>query len=440
MELFFGDWILVRPLGSLAFILPLLLVLLGLLPQRPRQQVTGTLGLWRLLEDGASGGARSRRLPLSRWLLALALCLGAAALAGPRQRRGEAAEAWTIVMDRSPSMYLPDAAGGVSRMARALERVDQWLAGRSSLPDLEWVAPGPGGLERVVSARPPEGWLSPPPAGLQLPELDLPRWDLPGVIVITDVAPGWGPSGRPSGTPRGGSRTGGGGGIIATGAQPVAGPVADGADGQLFFDGEGLALQPSVKRGVQVIGLPRVLQDLVGAWAGERGLEVLRQGGPSRVLLVSSAPADSSDGQLLELEAVAAGWSIRGTGDDLRRHTPLEGGVPWLLDAEGRVLVEHAPGVVRVGLVELEEPLGDPLSFVLSWSELLDGAVLPSGRVVPLAERRRSGAAVEWLPEEGTYPLAETGGPRPAGRLGLEALLAAGCAVLAVLSRLLRGG
>ncbi|MBK8179193.1 MAG: BatA domain-containing protein [Planctomycetes bacterium] len=147
-------------MNSLAFQHPWALWALCLLPavawlalrgRRGAVHATGTLGLWRrTLETPRTEPPRARRtLPLSAWVALAALVFGIAALAHPTaQAAPRAGPAWTLVVDRSPSMYLPAPTDERSLATLGLASA----GGRAARGD----APGagrPGGREDVRKRR-----------------------------------------------------------------------------------------------------------------------------------------------------------------------------------------------------------------------------------------------------------------------------------------------
>ena len=123
------EW--VRPLGFLALLAPLLLFLFLRRPRPPRTEATGTLDLWRRVEgEELSTSTQTRRgLSWRSWLLCAALGLASLAIAGPRRERAPHTERWSVIVDRSASMYLPRAPEeSATRYELALEEALSILA------------------------------------------------------------------------------------------------------------------------------------------------------------------------------------------------------------------------------------------------------------------------------------------------------------------------
>lgn len=413
-----------RPLGLLALVLPLVVLLASLRRERPEPVVTGTFALWARLASAAGGERSRRRVPPARWLMIAALALGAVALGGPREPRSAAVRRLRVLVDRSPSMYLPctgaeDDERAMTRLASALARLDVWLAEQPSGIELEWCdAAEPARV--VARGALPDAWRRPPArVRCEGPE----PWagqDRRGVLWLTDQAPV---------EPRHA-------GLCASGGAPVPGPVAWTDTEELSWDGATLVRRPLPgERSVAIRGeLPTWLRAFVLAWAAERGLRP------------TEAAAGATDGTalLLEVRAVAAGpeqfvraardgWWIEGEA----RAAPLLDEVPcrrWL-DAGELPVVTYAPGRVWIGLAGEELPGGDPAAFAVSWSDLLDGACVAPAEVVALDERRSAGPA-----RFGPPVVMQEGGPGSlAAEIPLEALLAGAAFVLAVAALLAPG-
>lgn len=409
--------VLARPLGALALLLPLAL-LWAARRARPAARVTGTAALW---PEGPPPGGRERRRrpPLATWLAALALALGALALAGPRP--SSAARLWTVVVDTRPSLGLALAAGGAgepgaTRAAWGMARARELVGERARRADrVRWIARGAPELVLSPAQLPPPGWWpAQEPLGEPAPfELH----DAPGVLVVTDLAPvpalaraGW----------------------VASGASPLPGPIAaDGAD-LLVWDGAELRREPGaaagrtlvVERGAGAAALPAVLERLLEAWSDARGIARAPQRTPASALVLELA---GDAGRAAAVVCGRDGWSARGMASALPEPAQDEPRERWLEasadDGARWCAVDARAGRVRSSLVELAEPAGDPAAFAVSWAELLDRACLPPAGVVPLAERQRQGARAERAPLEPPPSAGERGGD-------LDAWLAAGCALV----------
>ncbi|HTF86971.1 MAG TPA: hypothetical protein VK843_01085, partial [Planctomycetota bacterium] len=133
-------------------------------PSLPRW--TGGLHFWRrsLETEAPIGAQRQRGLPWSLVAALLAVSLTCFALAD--LRRGPAATVplhWQLVLDRSPSMFLPvsDGVQNTPRIRRAVELALE-LCERSGVEPQarEWLTFAFDGEHSSRGARPPEEWLS----------------------------------------------------------------------------------------------------------------------------------------------------------------------------------------------------------------------------------------------------------------------------------------
>lgn len=395
-----------RPAGLLALALPLLLLLLSRRRERPEPMPVGTFELWRAVGGTASGELRRRRVPLARLFLIAALTSGAVALGGPRRVRVDPPRIWRVVLDESPSMGLAHTdASGVptgegSRYECAVALLDGFLAELgASRSNVEWERPGVAGASPV--------WE---------------RHDLAGTLWLTDRVPDVTPEHA---------------GVIACGGGRVPGPVATTSTGILVWDGEGLSEEPGVvPRRVSLEGeLAEPVASLARLWAAQRGLAIGGDGDASEVAL-RILGVDS--GTSAEALVTRDGWS--GAAHVRRVPATLEGVAleTWLqADVLGQPwpVVRWRTGSVMVGLTELDGPQGDPAAFVVSWSELFDGAVQPAPGVVTVAERAAAGPSLVRPPSSG--PPAVVGAVHP---WPLVSVLAACAAVLAALALLAGGG
>ncbi len=386
-------WTLARPFALVTLVLPVALFLLSFRRQSPRSVVIGTLRFFRDEEEEASAQTR-RRLSKSRWAAIVALLFGAAAAVGPRPEPGtDPPEVFVAWVDRSPSMYLPIdplRPGGQRRIDAAVESVRAWLGerargGRNVL--VRWLDasdPEPDRQPAVgLDETPREGLTSRPrvPAGL-------PVWsalDRPGALLVTDAAPTM--ELRHAG-------------LFTSGGAAVPGPVAVGADGLHVWTGDdaapleidGAGARPTV-RITGPVGNGR-LDEFIRLWAEERGVQVLGGAGsgaggdPLLGLLVHRSVAGPGGAYL---EAGRDGWSA--TFSVLGTPRLREGLEPWLVAPDGTPLVGVRRGDVTLYFSGLLSDPDEPAAFAVSWSELLDGALLPPPEVVTIDERRAAGSA-----------------------------------------------
>jgi len=412
---------LARPAAAWALLLGPLLLLLVRVLARPPQAVTGTLALWRALPEARAGRAGHARFPPWALLAALALTLGALAWLGPRPRGLRAPRAWTVVVDRSPSLGLPHAGEGQgTRLERALAAAEAWLAGTLETDEtLRWVSPGRAPLVLARGARPPAGWLA-----CDGPEPDWSVFDAPGTLWVTDREP---PGARRAA------------GVFASGGPAVPGAIALEGGASVWWEAGRLALRarpvPPAVRVLEPEGasLPEVLARLLGAWCAARGFALVRAAAPDELLEVALAPGPPAPE---ELRFGRDGWRSSGRAAALGPRAEGSAGEDWLQAVAGdgapRILVRARPGRIDVGLRECAEPEGDPAAFALSWARLLEGSCRLPADVVPLAERAAAGAerqVAPALPARPPDPRAALGPALDAG-LALAAGLAAAAALL----------
>lgn len=386
-----------RPAGTWALLAPLVLLLFLRLRNRPPERVTGTLALWRQVTEGVPRTARLARhaIPPWGWVCVLALLAGALALAGPRPAPVTVARAWRVVVDPTPSLGLawraapgPDVPESETRLDRALAAARAWLAAHAASTDrVRWSRPGEDDLELAPDEAPPPAWLAPRPfASAPDPRLH----DEPGTLWITDRAPDLELENL---------------GVFASGGAAVHGPVAvDGRD-RIDWDGERLVTLASVLPPGRLVrespregAWPGVLRRLLDVWADVRGFEVVDDAGTratDRQRLTVRLEAGAGEERTATLGR--DGWHAPGTW-----RAPLAGGAAtsdvWLAGPADGALVRGEPGVVRVALVELGEPDGDPAAFAVSWGRLLDRWTLPPDAVVALSERADAGEPLTRAP------------------------------------------
>lgn len=406
-------WILERPVGLAALALPLLLLLWARRPTAPLRVATGALELWRSTTDGdpprtASG---ARRIPPRTWLLAASLVAGAVAVAGPRRSVPPPQVSWTLELDRSPSMYLPVAAGAAQTrydlaLERALEELERLDAGPE---ERRWTS---SAGESARGATPPRAWAVAP--AVAAPELSAGRGDR---IPISDRL-----------DPEGLSVTGG----VASGGAAVPGIVADSGGRRVLWNGAALVDGgPSPSRRVRVdAGIAAELRELVELWCAERGLSVLDDGGEVALWIEVPPSADERSVRVL-----AEGWGLRGRA----RVAAADGDAAWSALDGTPVAWSSGPGRLGVALTQVEAFEGGSAALALDWARWLDAHLLPAADVVPFAERQAAGAARTWsfrtpAAEAGTTQVADAV-PAPAAWLSLAALALA----LAALAPLRKG-
>ncbi|HEX6886311.1 MAG TPA: hypothetical protein VF530_23250 [Planctomycetota bacterium] len=414
---------LARPAAAWALLLGPALLLLVRVLARPPEAVTGTLALWRALPEARAGRAGHARFPLWALLAALALTLGALAWLGPRPRGARAPRAWSVVVDRSPSLGLAYApAAPETRLARALAAAEAWLAGTLE-PDetVRWVSPGRAPLVLARGARPPEEWLACDGA-----EPDWDVFDAPGTLWVTDREP---PGARRAA------------GLFASGGPAVPGAIALEGAASVWWEEGRLALRarpvPPAVRVLEPAGepLPEVLARLLGAWCDARGFALVRAPAPDELLELALAPGPAA---AESLRFGRDGWRATGRAAALAPLAAGSAGEDWLqavaADGTPRVLVRARTGRVDVALHELGTPEGDPAAFALSWTRLLEGSCRLPADVVPLAERAAAGE------ERHLAPALPARHPDARAALGpaLDAGLALAAGLVAALAFLLR--
>jgi hypothetical protein len=382
------------PLCLWLLVVPLVALWLGARGGALLALVTGTLESWRAAERNRPAEVeRKRRVPPALWCLAAALACAALALARPERVAAAARRQFTLVVDRSPSMYLVE--DGRSRIERALEPVRAWI-GRERLgkDELAW-----------IGARDAEEALAAPNTAQSEP--DWLRYERADALWIGDR---FDPPPKLAG-------------FSASGGAAVPGPIGREGTVRLDWDGERVVrVENAIAAGqlgcVIDARLPEPLRELAALWAERRGLA------PAGAALFTFTLEDA--GAARETELARDGWSA---------HARVAGALAaqagessWL--AAGGPCVLAAPGRVRCSIVALDEPAGDPAAFAVSWGELFDSVLLDPPGVVPLSERTARGAA-GWRAPAG----ADAGPGRAERPLGgwcalLAALLALGAWVL----------
>lgn len=339
---------------------PVIVLLFSLRRDRPIALAIGTFRLWSELPEQRRGGGRRRHVPPQRWLVVLALVCAALALAGPARREAPRAERWLVVVDPSPSMFLPHSQGA-TRLEVALARLEAERGARA----LTWTRPGSAGDELAQGSF-PSAWRIAPEVSRPAPTWS--RHDQVGTVWLTDHASGEDPvrAGR-----------------VTSGGPEVPGIVGRAGADWLVWDGASVGVQPGAPTpSVWIDGaLPGDVVQALEAWRDARGL----------------ASSDAADGSSLrvviangperEFRSAPGDWSARG-----RARAIGASGVAlasWV-DAEGVRLVHAGVGEVVVGVTTLELS-GDVVAWAVDWAELCDRALAPPAAVVPKAERLAAG-------------------------------------------------
>ncbi len=377
-----NGWSFAQPLALLALLAVPLLWWRARTAGRGEPQWTAALALWRrVAQEAVPLDARDRRgLPLYVLAALLAAVFGTLALAGP-QRRGERAGAlrWTLVLDRSASMFLPLQSGSntPTRIERAVELAVA-VCERDGLAAeaREWSTWAFDGVHVARGERPPQAWLVPDwgPGG----SLSWTQLDQPDHVWVSDCEPEFTPLAA---------------GRIHCGASAVAGVVADLGPRCLFWDGQEVSEQDwfAPRAGLCIeAGVPEDLASLARLWAAERALAVVDESGAACLRLTrADSPAVE---QPIAGKLVADRWSVpasvRGALADGRFSDWAE-----FEDGQGRrsPAVQWRPGEVRTCVTALSVEQADPAVFALAWVALFDAARLPVPGVVAVAERARTG-------------------------------------------------
>ncbi len=377
-----NGWSFAQPLALLALLAVPILWWRARAAGRGEPQWTGALVLWRrVAQEAVPLDARERRgLPLSVFAALLAAVLGSLALAGPQHsREGAGASRWTLVLDRSPSMFLPLQSGSnaPTRIERAVELAvaaceREGVAAQAR----EWSTWAFDGVHVARGERPPQAWLLPDwgPGG-SLPWTQL---DQPDHVWVSDCEPEFTPLAA---------------GRIHCGASAVAGVVADLGPRCLVWDGREVSEQDwsAPRAGLWIeAGVPEDLAILARLWAAERALEVVNE---SRAACLSLTRAEfPADEPPIAGKLVAEQWSIpasvsgalaAGRSSDWAEFEDLQG--------RRSPAVQWRPGEVRTCVSALSAERADPAVFALAWVALFDAARLPVPGLVGVAERAKTG-------------------------------------------------
>lgn len=405
------DWVIDRPWAIALLALPLLVFLLSMRSDQPRTVVLGTARFFRP-SDSAGGNQRARRLTLSRLLAILALVAGTIGLLGARpSKSGVARESFSVIVDRSPSMYLPvdpTDPKGATRMDRAVEALlgafwSRAVVGEESTDqpeiDLVWMSGSAGAGSAPVVRALPDG---PPPEFLTAPRIprtepQFSAFDEQGTVWVTDRRPEFEPKAA---------------GLSASGGPAVPGPVSLTPEGARLWNGRkdgAMQLDASYPRPRVAVAatLNPMLAEFIGLWADARG--VLRVTGAAELEVVGTVGEGEEE------------WSV-------------VAGVPHRMQ----------PGRMEIGGRESLELPEDPAAFAVAWARLLDRALLPSPGVVSLHERSMAGdRATIALPKKPLAVSADTAGAREgrARRTGrrIAAFLALAASLLGLAAAATRG-
>jgi len=407
-----------RPWGVLALLVPALVWLLAARGGRSVDVWTGTLAVWREVAGPTpQRERRARRLPLAVRFLLAALVIGTLALVEPRAPSPAASRTWTVVVDRSPSMYLPWlAADGKSqrqltRLEHAAEQARELLAQvRSEGDRVVWLTYEDGRPARIEGGALPQAWLT--ASAIPQSEPPWPSHARTGTLWVSDAEPA--AAARDAG-------------LALSGGAAVPGFVAALGSTRVEWDGE--QLRERADAGAQPVvllapGAEGPVERVVRAWAQARGCEVAAQPGASPVLavVVDGGARSTRRGSGSMSWAGRDGWRWEvGLADAFHPR-----GEVWLREDEfGLPVVAWEPGRVTLasGLYD-REPAGDPADFALSWSALLDRAGLAPAGVVPLAERRAAGAGRVRAPLPPSTESTSPGGLPAAALAGSAAALA----------------
>jgi hypothetical protein len=376
---------------------------------------TGALEVWREVGAEAPRVARRSWRWSPRTAAAVASLVAAIlALAGPFLVPREAPTMWSAIVDASPSMALPDAAG-FPRGQRAAERAQRLLASVVAPGDeVEWrLVSGGRTLERASQPNPQ--WWSTQSARRGLARPDWARFDALGTLWVTDRGVGTSPRLA---------------GLCASGGVAGRGAMASWPGARLAGDGETWAVEAAERSPrVNLAAAQRssAIGRAVAAWASARGVELVEGYAPDEVELnIVFAPPERAR------PAVGArgGWRIEGAAGELGGAAALD--ETWARDATdpARVLVRASRGRVECAFAADHVVRGDSAAFAVAWAELLDAALLPIAPTAPVDAFTQASEALERAPQR---PLDERRPARPFAHV-----LAVSAALLALLAAFLK--
>ncbi|QDU85130.1 hypothetical protein Pla163_22560 [Planctomycetes bacterium Pla163] len=375
-------------------VVPGIVLALAFAPRRPVRALTGTLALWRRAARGEALSGSRRRFGPPLWLLVavVGLVAWAVALADPRGPAHEREE-WLVLVDRRPRMLLAHESGE-TRLFVALEAARARLFEERGDVRVRWRSPGLEDLVTRASDPAPSARYAAAPAAARPPDFE--AHDGPGVLWLSCDAPE-----RAGASDAESTSTGAG--FVASGGAEVPGFVAAGAVTWTFWESGAFSEREApTGTGTVVIGadVPELVADFARVFARTRGLEPVAAapaGAESNAavrLVVERAPGGAplvdgvalvdpdgrrigllDDGRALGVDAGAVGIvAVRAVEPASGRTEP----VTALADGHLRV----APGVWRAP---------DPEALALGLGALLDRALAPDPRLVPVAGRRDQG-------------------------------------------------
>jgi len=396
-------WTWLRPEWLFALAVPLALLLTAALPARPVEVPVGAIAVWRRLAEHTRGERTRRRPPLALLCVVAALVGAVLALARPVTSSAASVERWQVVVDTSPSCTLPWNGTTSPRLVVAAEALAAWARERSAALALtlefEWSAPGHD-APRIVTvselpsaARALVGRLLEAGGGARSGEPDWVLYDRGGVLWLTDCV-----------------RVAHLAGVFASGGAAVPGAIGEDAGRAIVWGADGaLAVGDVVPNGSFVLqgAVPAELALVAELFAAERRLELVQgaanPAAPPRLTL--RAPVEDEGATSERTRIGRDGWRARARpalapalAEDLGAASA------WLTDSRGQVWCREAPGLVAVGMLELDVEAGGEAAFAASWAALFDGALLPFPGNVPYAERQACGATVVRPPAPAALP------------------------------------
>lgn len=367
-----------RPLALALLALPIALLLFARLVDRPPASFTGAFELWLAVASARPDDARARRkrIPPPLWIFALGLACAVLAAAGPRPR--EAAGVWRVLVDRSPSMYLPVSTepGAPTRLARAAELLRERLSG----VELDWADVGADLPVVEHGGALPETWSAPPRFVRR--ELEWSAHDAAGTVWLTDASAGAAPA-------RATLCTGGGDAV----------PGLVGRRGELGLVWDGVAIREEAvqsRRGYVLIESERFYPqgpplDALRAWTDARSL-LMSFSSERQGLLFARAGGESVPRH--EVHFGRDGWRAIGVVDQVAPREDADGPLSiWLAADDGTPVVTAGPGRVYFAAANRREFVlesGDE-AVAVSFARLFDECVQPAPGVVALAERAAAG-------------------------------------------------